>query len=126
MRWVETDTTEMFLLDGLVEHNRWTPVVANRASEPATETADVVGISCGFDVIVHDAALPRVEVGDVIAFLDTGAYQDACANNFNGLPRPATVLVRGEHAEVVKRAESVTDVFRRDRVPRRLAVRRGA
>lgn len=121
MRWVETDTTEMFLLDGIVEHNRWTPVVADRASEAKTETADVVGISCGFDVIVHDASLPRVEVGDVIAFLDTGAYQDACANNFNGLPRPATILVHGEHAEVVKRAESVQDVFRRDRIPRRLA-----
>lgn len=121
MRWVETDTTEMFLLDGLVEHNRWTPVVANRAAEPPTETADVVGISCGFDVIVHDASLPKVQVGDVVAFLDTGAYQDACSNNFNGLPRPATVLVRGRGAEVVKRAETVRDVFRRDRIPRRLA-----
>lgn len=121
MRWVETDTTEMFLLDGLVEHNRWTPLVANRAADAAVETADVVGISCGFDVIVHDAALPRTEVGDVIAFLDTGAYQDACSNNFNGLPRPATVLVHGDRAEVVKRAETIDEVFHRDRIPRRLA-----
>ncbi len=121
MRWVETDTTEMFLLDGIVEHNRWTPIVAARAAEAMTETADVVGISCGFDVIVHDAALPGVQVGDVIGFLDTGAYQDACSNNFNALPRPATILVHGDQAEVVKRAETVQDVFRRDRVPRRLA-----
>ncbi len=119
-RWVETDTTEMFLLDGLVEHNRWTPLVANRAAAPAMQAADVVGISCGFDVIVHQASLPAVEPGDVIAFLDTGAYQDACSNNFNGLPRPATVLVHGDKAEVVKRAETVEDVFRRDVIPRRL------
>ncbi len=123
-RWVETDTTEMFLLDGIVEHNRWTPLVANRASQAGTETADVVGISCGFDVIVHQASLPATQVGDVIAFLDTGAYQEACANNFNGLPRPATVLVHGKRAEVVKRAETVDDVFRRDAIPPRLRATR--
>lgn len=121
--WVETDTTEMFLLDGIVEHNRWTPIVAGRVCEPRTLTADVVGISCGFDVIVQGASLPPVEVGDTIAFLDTGAYQEACANNFNGLPRPATILVRGARAEVVKRGETVRDVFRRDVIPSRLARR---
>lgn len=119
-RWVETDTTEMFLLDGLVEHNRWTPIVADKAAAPSTQIADVVGISCGFDVIVHQASLPHVTPGDVIAFLDTGAYQEACSNNFNGLPRPATVLVSGSEAEVVKRGETVEDVFRRDTVPARL------
>jgi diaminopimelate decarboxylase len=79
-----------------------------------------VGISCGFDVIVSQTSLPEVEAGDVIAFLDTGAYQDACSNNFNALPRPATVLVHGRDAEVIKRAETVEDVFRRDIVPERL------
>jgi len=119
-RWIETDTTEMFLPDGLIEHNRWTVVVANRADEPVTQTGDVVGMSCGFDVIVGDAPLPEVEIGDVIAVLDTGAYQDAASSNFNALPRPATVLVRADGAEIVKRAETVDDVFRRDVIPDRL------
>lgn len=123
-RWVETDTTEMFLLDGLVERNRWTPLVADQGGTPPAQTADVVGISCGFDVIVEQARLPPVKPGDVIAFLDTGAYQDACSNNFNGLPRPATVLVHGDRAGVVKRAETVEDVFRRDVIPPRLAAPR--
>ncbi len=119
--WVETDTTEMFLLDTILERNRWTTVVAEKADRPRTRIADVVGISCGFDVIVHQAELPEVAVGDIIAFLDTGAYQDACSNNFNALPRPAVVLVNGSDAEVVKRAESIDDVFRRDYIPARLA-----
>jgi diaminopimelate decarboxylase len=118
--WVETDTTEMFLLDSIVEHSRWTTIVAGKADAPETQTADLVGISCGFDVLVHQASLPTVETGDVLAFLDTGAYQEACANNFNALPRPATILVHGREAEVIKRAETVEDVFRRDVVPRRL------
>ena len=77
-------------------------------------------MSCGFDVIVAGARLPDVGPGDVVAILDTGAYQDAASSNFNALPRPATVLVRGDHAEIVKRAETVDDVFRRDIVPERL------
>ncbi len=50
----------------------------------------------------------------MVAFLDTGAYQEASANNFNALPRPATVLVSGGEARVVRRAETIEDVFGRD------------
>ena len=118
--WVETDTTEMFMADLLIEHARFGVVAAGRADAPAELEADVVGMSCGFDVLAHQERLPALEPGDVLAFLDTGAYQDACASNFNGLPRPATVLVRGDGAEVVKRAETVADVFARDVIPERL------
>ena len=114
LRFVELDTTEMFLIDVHLEHNRWSPVVANRAADPPTVAADIVGMSCGFDTIVPDADLPEVEPGDVVAFLDTGAYQEACASNFNAMPRPATVLVRDDTARVVRRAETIEDVFRRD------------
>ncbi|MGC2290103.1 MAG: hypothetical protein WA688_09665 [Thermoplasmata archaeon] len=124
--WVETDTSEMFLLDSLIEKNRWTPIVAERAAAPPVLTADIVGISCGFDVIVPNARIPAVKVGDHIAFLDTGAYQDATAANFNAMPRPATVLVHGSEAEVIKQAETIEDVFRRDIVPTRLKVSRPA
>ena len=50
----------------------------------------------------------------VIAFLDTGAYQDAAATNFNALGRPGTVLVNGDRARLVKRRETVEDVLGRD------------
>jgi diaminopimelate decarboxylase len=120
--WVETDTSEMFLLDTLIERNRWTPVVVDRSDAAPTLTADIVGISCGFDIIVPDAKIPPVSIGDRIAFLDTGAYQDATAANFNAMPRPATILVHGSDAEVIKRAETIEDVFRRDEIPARLRI----
>ncbi len=82
--------------------------------------ADVTGRTCALDVIVADAQLPAVEVGDVLAFLDTGAYQDASASNFNALPRPGTVLVSGESAELIRRHETVDDVFARDLIPQHL------
>jgi diaminopimelate decarboxylase len=119
-RWAELDTTEMFLPDLLIEHNTWITLVANKMSVAAGEPVDLAGISCGFDVLGTSLPLPDVEVGDVVAFLDTGAYQDASSANFNALPRPATVLVFGETAEVIKRAETVDDVFARDVIPARL------
>ncbi len=119
-RWVETDTTEMFLLDLLVEHCRFPVVAATRMGEPAGGPVDVVGCSCGFDVLARQVRLPEVAVGDTLAFLDTGAYEDACAANFNALPRPAIVLVSGDGAEIVRRAETIADVFARDVIPARL------
>jgi diaminopimelate decarboxylase len=118
--WVETDTTEMFMADLLIEHARFGVMAASRADAEPELDADVVGMSCGFDVIAPEAHLPAVSPGDVLAFLDTGAYQDACASNFNGLPRPATALVHGGEAEIVKRAETVDEVFARDTIPARL------
>ena len=119
--WLETDTSDSFLPDVNLERNRWTVCVAGRAAARATTVADVVGISCNFDVIVPNAHLPEVRIGDVLAFIDTGAYQDANATNFNAMPRPATLLVTGDQAEIVKRAETIEDVFKRDVIPERLA-----
>ena len=118
-RWVETDTSEAFLPDVNLEGVRWTVVPVAHPDADARVTADVVGISCGFDVLVQDALLPALAPGDLLAFLDTGAYQDSGSNNFNAMPRPATVLVNGSDAEVIKRAETQADVFRRDVVPTR-------
>lgn len=82
--------------------------------------ADIVGHSCFADQIVLGARPPEVEPGDVIALLATGADQESSASNFNALPRPASVLVTGTKAKVIKRAETVEDVYARDVVPQRV------
>src|SRR5262249_22225856 len=119
--WIELDTSEAFLPDVLIEHDRFAVVPAVARPQAAPVTADLVGISCGFDVLAADERLPEPEPGDVLAFLGTGAYQDAASSNFNALPRPATVLVHGGEAELVKRRETAAEVFARDIVPARLA-----
>jgi diaminopimelate decarboxylase len=118
--WLETDTSEQFLLDTIVEGNRWPVVVAGRADAPPAGRVDLVGCSCGFDVLVADASLPEIAPGDVVALLDTGAYQESLATNFNALPRPATVLVSGDRSDVIRRREREDEVFARDVVPARL------
>lgn len=123
--WVLTDTTYFFLAGGVFEKSRHPYVVANRADAPATSQADLVGHSCFADQIVLGAELPEVASGDVIALLEAGAYQEPSASNFNALPRPATVLVAGDRAELIKRAETVDDVYARDVVPDRLRASAG-
>jgi len=118
--WVGCDSSEVLLSDTGWEHSRWEPVCAEPVTGPDREV-DVVGVSCGFDTITPGARLPDgIAAGDVIAFLATGAYEETLAGNFNSMPRPASVLVSGDRAELVRRAEMLSDVTRRDRLPRRL------
>ena len=105
--WVELDTADVFLSDVITEHARFEAVVADRADAPATQVADVVGCSCNWDQLIEQESLPDVATGDVIAFLGTGCYEEVSAANFNALPRPATVLVDGGDAYVVRRAETL-------------------
>jgi len=118
--WVLTDTTYFFLAGGVFEHNRHPFVFVEQPDAPATQTADIVGHSCYADQIVLGARVPEVETGDIVALLETGAYQESSASNFNSLPRPASVLVNGDQAELIKRAETIGDVYGRDVIPDRL------
>lgn len=120
MTWVLTDTTYFFLAGGQYEYNFHDFVVANKVNDPACQVADVVGHSCYADRILPLVNIPEVQEGDVIAILETGAYQEVSASNFNALPRPATVLVNGTSADLIKRSETVEDVFARDIIPERL------
>jgi diaminopimelate decarboxylase len=42
----------------------------------------------------------------------TGAYTLAMASNYNGVPRPAAVLVRGGSARLIRRRETIEDLLR--------------
>ena len=117
LNWVLTDTTMFFFSYSFFEFNLHDYCVANKAAEKPTQIADVVGHSCYADRLLPWVPLPEVEEGDVIAFFDAGAYTDSSAGNFNALPRPATVLVSGESATVIRRGEEITDVFQRDVIP---------
>jgi diaminopimelate decarboxylase len=112
--WAELDTSEVFLPDLVWERAHFRPVFASRADAPATQVVELVGISCNFDILARETPAPEVSAGDVVAFLDTGAYQDAGASNFNALGRPGTVLIENGAARLVKRAETLEDVLARD------------
>ncbi len=120
--WILLDTTYFFMTGGVFENNLHQFIFANKADQKSTILADIVGRSCFADRMLPEVMVPEVSVGDIIAILDTGAYQEVSASNFNAMPRPATVLVNEGQAEIIKRAETEADVFARDIVPARLEV----
>jgi diaminopimelate decarboxylase len=122
IRWklVVVDTTEFWFTGGRYEHHLHDYLFANRTDAPLVDKADIVGRSCYGDRLMPTVPIPEVQVGDVLALLDTGAYQEVSMSNFNAMPRPATVLVTGGRAAVVRRRETEEDVFRRDVLPEHL------
>ena len=94
---------------------RYTALSATRAAEPVDEVVSVAGMHCeSGDVLIDDVALPAPRRGDLLAVPATGAYTLAMASNYNGVTRPAAVLVRNGSARVIRRRESVEDLLRHE------------
>ena len=87
-----------------------------RIDEPRPVVASIAGKHCEQgDLLVTDAHLPAgVEVGDLLAVPVTGAYGYSMASNYNKVPRPAVVFVRGGEARLVIRRETPDDLVRLD------------
>jgi diaminopimelate decarboxylase len=92
---------------------RYTALSAARAGQPVDEVVSVAGMHCeSGDVLIDDVALPSPRRGDLLAVPATGAYTLAMASNYNGVPRPAAVLVRDGSATVIRRRETIDDLLR--------------
>lgn len=101
---------------GMTDNPRYTlygaEYIALAAVETSTRvTCSIVGRCCeSGDVIIPHAEISTVEPGDVIAVLNTGAYNYSMASNYNRIPRPPIVMLRGSEPYVTVRRESPADV----------------
>ena len=87
---------------------RYAALSAARADESPDETVSVAGMHCeSGDVLIDDVLLPAPRRGDLLAIPATGAYTLAMSSNYNGVGRPAAVLVRDGDARVIRRRETV-------------------
>ncbi|HWB43172.1 MAG TPA: diaminopimelate decarboxylase [Gemmatimonadales bacterium] len=78
---------------------------------------DVVGPVCETgDFLARDRTLPGLDRGERIAVLGAGAYGFVMASNYNTRPRPAEVIVDGEHWWISRPRESVADLYRGEKV----------
>ena len=94
---------------------RYDARIANRAQEPTAEKVTVAGRFCeSGDILIRDINLPRVEVGDVLAVLCTGAYNYSMGSNYNRVGRPAMVLAQGGNATLILKRESYDDLIAND------------
>ena len=123
IKWKQAaiDTTEFWFTGGRYEHHVYDYIFANKADQELVEKMDIIGRSCYGDRLFPAVMVPGgLEIGDIMAMLDVGAYQEVSMSNFNAMPRPATLLVNQDKISVIRQAETEEDVFRRDIVPEHL------
>jgi diaminopimelate decarboxylase len=79
---------------------------------PGSETQyELVGPICeSADVVARDRMLTPLEVGDLVAIRDAGAYGSAMASNYNRHPLPAEVLVDNGEWRVIRRRQTTNDM----------------
>jgi len=92
---------------------RYEALLATRAEEPPVGTYRVAGKHCeSGDVLIEAALLPEPRPGDLLAVPATGAYTLALGSTYNGVPRPAVVLVGNAESRLIRRRESTEELLR--------------
>ncbi|MEX2273685.1 MAG: diaminopimelate decarboxylase [Vicinamibacterales bacterium] len=74
--------------------------------------ADVVGPVCETtDTLGSDRELPPIEVGDLLAVRDTGAYGAVMGSNYNRRLFPSEVLVEADGWRLIRRRQTIDDLL---------------
>ena len=73
---------------------------------------EIVGPVCeSSDVVGRDRMLTPLDVGDLVAICDAGAYGAVMASNYNRRPLPAEVLVDNGTWRVIRRRQTLADLL---------------
>ena len=89
--------------------HRIAPVVPRAGGDSAW---DIVGPICeSSDVFARDRMLPPLQVDDLVAILDAGAYGSVMGSNYNRHLLPAEVLVDDGKWTVIRRRQTLEDVL---------------
>jgi len=77
---------------------------------------DIVGPICeSSDVFARDRELPPLQVDDLVAILDAGAYGSVMGSNYNRHLLPAEVLVDEDRWTLIRRRQTLEDVLALER-----------
>lgn len=86
-----------------------------KQQEKEEQVITIAGKCCeSGDILIWDALLPKLDRGDLIAVLCTGAYNYSMASNYNRIPRPALVMVNEGEDRLSVRRETYEDMLARE------------
>lgn len=120
---VRSEKTKFVIIDaGMTDLLRPALYDAWHAVEPLVvrpgqaESVDVVGPVCETtDTFAHNRPLPPLEVGDIVAIRDTGAYGSVMASNYNRRPLAPEVLIESGRPRVIRRRQTVDEMLQWER-----------
>ena len=77
-----------------------------------SETIDIVGPICeSGDFFAQNQELPKLEEGEMIAILSSGAYGFVMASNYNSRTLPAEVLVSDKSHKLIRKRQTYEDLI---------------
>jgi len=100
-------------------YGAWHEVLPVQRRDESAEPAvyDVVGPVCeSADFLAKDRAL-AARAGDLLAVMSAGAYAMVMSSNYNTRPRVAEVMVHGGKAHLVRKRESIQELYAGESVP---------
>lgn len=101
-------------------YEAWHGVLPLQETPPANTIAqhyDVVGPVCETGDFLAQDRLLAVQPGDRLAIMSAGAYGMVMSSNYNTRPRAAEVMVSGRTAHLVRRRETLAELFDSETVP---------
>jgi diaminopimelate decarboxylase len=123
----ESRDVSYVLIDGGVHHllrPTWFPTghptrVANKLKQQPSQTYSIGGPLCtSLDYLAKDVRFPPVEVGDLLAVFDVGAYGfTESMPYFLSHPTPAEVLILKGEAYVIRPRQDPEEYLKTQRVP---------
>jgi diaminopimelate decarboxylase len=69
-----------------------------------------VGYICETDTFASDRKIHEVKEGDVLCFLNAGAYGIMMSSNYNSRFRPAEVLIHEGKDYLIRKRETIEDL----------------
>lgn len=80
---------------GQVLRKNYPVVIGNKINVPGEERVSIVGPLCTpLDIVADDVMLPKIEIGDLVVVMQSGAYGfSASPHGFLGHPPPVELLV---------------------------------
>ena len=98
-------------------YGAWHDVKTVKESAREGAVYDIVGPVCeSADFLAKSRKLAAAE-GDLLAIMSCGAYAMVMSSNYNSRPRAPEILVFGEKTHLVRRRESVEELFALERIP---------
>lgn len=87
-------------------------IIANKAESSSRETVTVAGKCCeSGDILLSNVEIPKVESGDILAVLTTGAYGYSMANNYNKVPKPPVVIINNGNTKLICKRQTFEQVI---------------
>jgi diaminopimelate decarboxylase len=92
-------------------YDAWHDIVPVAPRSTAARRYDVVGPVCESGDFLGQGRDLALAEGDLLAVLSAGAYGMAMSSNYNSRPRAAEVMVDGDSMHLIRRRETVAELF---------------